>query len=311
MKPHKLFALVFFSLLTHSLFGQNQREQLQQLNSQLRNSPVFLQAALREKIIAVVLTMNPKPTIPDSVILAEGGAEYAFKHAQNISDFSDAAKQYEKALLIAPWLAVDYFNCGVAHEKAGENKEAILNFNFYLMASPGANDAQDVKKRIGGLQYVMQKAVEEKEKAEKEANSPEAKLDKFLTSLDGRVWKCDHSYVKNTVGGREWTDSYVGHTYIAIKGYNISYFSIYKDYQTDDGDRHQIQNVDYDPNMKPDWTATLTGYQFNGDLTSHPPITTESNIFTISTNGQSINNEKIATWDGGSQKSTVHFIRMN
>ena len=131
------------------------RDRLQQLIVQLRKAPD--DGALRGKIIALALTLNPKPATPDAVTMAEGGAEYAFKNAKANSDFSDAAKQYEKALLLAPWLAADYFNCGVAHEKAGENKEAVRSFKFYLLAAPEADDAQAVKKRIGGLQYAEQK----------------------------------------------------------------------------------------------------------------------------------------------------------
>jgi protein phosphatase/serine/threonine-protein kinase len=175
MKNYTLLALICFSLLTPSLFGQTNapanspRGQLQQLTAQLQNSPD--DEALREKIIALALTLNPKPATPDAATMAEGGAEYAFKNAQGNSDFSDAAKQYEKALLLAPWLAGDYFNCGVAHEKAGENKDAIRSFNFYLLAAPNADDAQAVKKRIGGLQYAAQKAeAQADEAARKEAD---------------------------------------------------------------------------------------------------------------------------------------------
>jgi tetratricopeptide (TPR) repeat protein len=164
----KIKVLVALALLISSLplFAQdtgtnvaavNPSDQLQQLTAQLQNSPD--DAALRGRIIALALTLNPKPATPDAVTMAEGAAEYAFKNAQTNSDFSDAAKQYEKALLLAPWLAADYFNCGVAHEKAGENKEAIRSFKFYLLAAPDADDATAVKKRIGGLQYAEEKIV--------------------------------------------------------------------------------------------------------------------------------------------------------
>jgi tetratricopeptide (TPR) repeat protein len=143
------------------------REQIQQLTLQLRQSPG--DQALRKKIIALALTMNPGPATPDDAIMAEGAAEYAFKNAKASSDFSDAAKQYEKALVLAPWLAADYFNCGVAHEKAGEIKEAIQSFSHYLLAAPDANDSLAVKKRIGGLQYAEQR--QSSAQAEKEAEA--------------------------------------------------------------------------------------------------------------------------------------------
>jgi tetratricopeptide (TPR) repeat protein len=185
MKRLVICAFVSFILVLPSLFGQTNapaRDQLQQLVAQLQQSPG--DQALREKIIALALTLNPKPATPDAVTMAEGAAEYAFKNAKSNSDFSDAAKQYERALLLAPWLAVDYFNCGVTHEKAGENKEAILSFNLYLLAAPNSDDALAVKKRIGGLQYAAQKA-------EEEANSTDSKWRKLLKSLDGIKWRHD------------------------------------------------------------------------------------------------------------------------
>jgi tetratricopeptide (TPR) repeat protein len=162
-----LYTVVVSCILTPFLFGQTDSsgDQLQQLITQLQQSPN--DQALREKIIALALTMNPKPPTPIAATQAEGAAEYAFVHAQNNADYSDAAKQYEKALLLAPWLAADYFNCGVAQEKAGELKEAILSFNLYLLAAPNADDAQAVNKRIGGLQYAMQKAKAQTEEAAK------------------------------------------------------------------------------------------------------------------------------------------------
>jgi tetratricopeptide (TPR) repeat protein len=173
MKRYVLCALIVLILVTPALVGQTNvpgsGDQLQQLTARLQQSPG--DQALREKIIALALTINPKPATPDAATMAEGAAEYAFKNAKANSDFSDAAKQYEKALVLAPWLAADYFNCGVAHEKAGENKEAIRSFNLYLLAAPNADDALAVKKRIGGLQYVAEKAEEQSKAAANEARA--------------------------------------------------------------------------------------------------------------------------------------------
>ena len=117
---------------------------------------------------------------------------------------------------MAPWLAADYFNCGVAHEKAGENKEAIRNFNLYVLAAPNADDAVAVEKRIGGLQYALQKAQDDANRPAKEAAVAEAagrEADEragFTNDLDGTV--SDHraelmwqrEYDRNK---RNWEDS--------------------------------------------------------------------------------------------------------
>ncbi len=107
MKTYASCALTGFVLVSSSLFGQTDaprsREQLQQLTTQSQQSPG--DGALREKIITLALMLNPRPATPDAATKAKGAAEHAFKHAETNSDFSDAAKQYEKALLRAPWLA--------------------------------------------------------------------------------------------------------------------------------------------------------------------------------------------------------------
>jgi tetratricopeptide (TPR) repeat protein len=190
----KLFLLVCALFAVAQLVAQDStsttlRDQLQQLTAQLQLSPS--DQGLREKIIALALTLNPRPATPDAATMAEGAAEYAFKNAKGNSDYSKAAKQYEKALLLAPWLAADYFNCGVAHEKAGENKEAIRSFNLYLLAAPNADDAFAVKKRIGGLQYATQEAEEQNSAAADAAKAEQAarlQAEAVYQGLDGGVW---------------------------------------------------------------------------------------------------------------------------
>jgi tetratricopeptide (TPR) repeat protein len=218
MKQYAIRVLAGIVLVAPSLFGQtnvpSSPEQLWQLTGELQKSPG--DQALREKIIALGLRMNPKPATPDDATMAEGAAEYAFKNAKVTSDYSDAAKQYEKALVLAPWLAADYFNCGVAHEKAGENKEAIRSFNLYLLAAPNADDAIAVKKRIGGLQYAAQKAEDEANRPANEAAARDAAAKDaderagFTDNRDGTVkdHKTGRTWQKDDDGDRRnWSDS--------------------------------------------------------------------------------------------------------
>ena len=127
--------------------------------AELKKSPA--DEALREKIVKQALAMDPKPKVPDDVALHEGAAEYALKNAKSVADFADAAQEYEKALLIAPWLAADYLACGAAYEKEGEFAPAIRCFKFYLLAAPDAPDAYEMRKRIGGLAYAAEKAAKD------------------------------------------------------------------------------------------------------------------------------------------------------
>ena len=303
MKIHALCALACFTLITPSLVAQtnasDSADQLHQLTTQLQESPG--DQALREKIIALALTLHPRPATPDATIMAEGAAEYAFKNAKVNSDFSDAAKQYEKALLLAPWLAADYFNCGVAHERAGENKDAIRNFSLYLLAAPNADDATAVKRRIGGLQYAAQKAANE-------ANSPEAKMEKFIENLDGGVWRVAHDSGNNM--GTLWADDdALGLCYLAVKGNKIGYNFYIVNADGTPGVYTHVRHYNYDPNIPPEWTATLIGKTFSGPI-NQALVTGSYEHFTISDNGQTITEEARYIYPSGSATATRTFERI-
>jgi tetratricopeptide (TPR) repeat protein len=181
--PAALLAFMLLFVLVSAANAQTPQQTLNQHLSDLQKNPNDY--ALREKIIRHVQTMKQKPAIPSEVIKHEGAAEYAFKNAKNESDYLDSAKEYEKALLIAPWLAIDYFNCGVAYEKAGQFKKAIAQFNLYLIAAPDAQDANAVLKRIGGLEYAAGKAGREPAAAPKKQNEYED----WLKKIDGRRYR--------------------------------------------------------------------------------------------------------------------------
>ena len=152
--------------------------QLQQSIAELQKSPD--DQALREKIIKLALTLDPKPAVPPQVDELIGAATYAFKNAKSEADFADAAESYQKALLLAPWVADYYFNLGIAQEKSGKLDEAIGSFNFYLMATPEAKDAKEVRERIGGLKYALEKkskALAEQQQREQTARAEQQRRD--------------------------------------------------------------------------------------------------------------------------------------
>jgi hypothetical protein len=68
-------ALLLISGLLGQTNAQSPSDQVQQLTAQLQKSPD--DEALREKIIALALTLKAKPSTPDTAIMAEGAAEYA------------------------------------------------------------------------------------------------------------------------------------------------------------------------------------------------------------------------------------------
>ena len=109
MKSH-IFCLLVAGVVSQTVFfafGQSDSNiapsaQLQQSIAELQKSPG--DQALREKIIKLALTADPKPVVPSQVDELIGAATYAFKNAKSEADFADAAESYQKALLLAPWV---------------------------------------------------------------------------------------------------------------------------------------------------------------------------------------------------------------
>ena len=170
--------------------AQSPQQTLNQYVADLQKTPGDY--ALREKIIRHVQAMKPAPAVPIEAEKFEGRAEFAIKSANTEADFLDAAKEYEKALLTAPWVPAYYFNQGIAFEKAGKLKEAKRSFEMYLLAAPNAQDARDVRKRIAGLEYAIEKLAKE--------SSPAAMTEKkrqeegaFLKKIDGARYKYHYS----------------------------------------------------------------------------------------------------------------------
>lgn len=181
-----IFLCIAFAALTWTVAqmaqAQSPQETLNQFVAELQKSPN--DHARREKIIRHVQTMSPAPTLPLEAERYEGRAEFAVKNARNEADFLDAALEYGKALLVAPWVGPYYFNQGIAYEKAGKLQDAKRSFGYYLLAEPSAKDAREVRKRIAGLEFAIERAARGPGPA---AVVPEANpFQELLRKMDGR-----------------------------------------------------------------------------------------------------------------------------
>ena len=108
--------------------------------------------ALREKIIKTAVGMKPAPAIPEDAERSVVRGTSFFQKATDGAGYKKAIAEFEAATNSAPWLALAYYNLGVAQEKAGLYKEALQSLKFYLMAAPDAKNARDVKNKIYALE---------------------------------------------------------------------------------------------------------------------------------------------------------------
>jgi tetratricopeptide (TPR) repeat protein len=190
-----ILGLVILAVLATATYAESPREQLQQMTKQLQKSPN--DSALREKIIKLAQEIKPAPAVPEEAERFEGRAQFAFKNAKSPADYMDAAKEYEKAIAVAPWVPGYYSDLCTIYEKAEKYAEAKKNCGFFLASSPSAQDASDVRKRIAGLEFAMEKVSIKKT----EENSPEVRAAKerdrdkaLLRSLDGARYSYEETY---------------------------------------------------------------------------------------------------------------------
>jgi len=123
-------------------------------------SPAASQAIerIRDAIFNVIRNVDPPPAVPDEATAFEGRAEAA----NNVRDYADAAEAYRQAIRAAPWVPRLYYNRAVVLERTGDTQGTIAHLTHYIHAAPGADDATDVKKKIAGLQYLVEKEAREK-----------------------------------------------------------------------------------------------------------------------------------------------------
>jgi tetratricopeptide (TPR) repeat protein len=163
-----LFVLAFSFILISSAQAQSSQQTLNQYVADLQKNPNDY--ALREKIIKHVQTMKPAPAVPEEAKRNLVRGKAAFKGAKETRDFQDAADEFKKALLYAPWLAEGYYNLGVTQDKAGQYDDAMKNLKFYLIAAPKAPDAEKVKELVYEIEYRKEKAVKDKEATARKAS---------------------------------------------------------------------------------------------------------------------------------------------
>lgn len=163
--------------------AETPREQLNQMVEQLQRTPG--DNALREKIIKLGATLKPSPALPDAAISFEGRAQFAFKSAKSEGDFLTAAREYEKAVAIAPWVPGYYTDLCTIYEKAGKFEDAKRHCGFYLSGLADPGQITDVKRRIAGLEFGIEQANSPQARAEREREE----FANFLRQNEGAVFK--------------------------------------------------------------------------------------------------------------------------
>ncbi|HEY2846374.1 MAG TPA: hypothetical protein VGI80_01070, partial [Pyrinomonadaceae bacterium] len=105
-----MMAIVLLLVLGTPGLAQNSdpTKELQQLLSKFQSDQNDQQ--LRESILKLVATMNPRPAVPDECRRHMVRGEAAFKSATPDSGYSDAVTEFRQAADAAPWFGDAYYN---------------------------------------------------------------------------------------------------------------------------------------------------------------------------------------------------------
>lgn len=190
--------LLLIVVCDHALAAQpDYRASLKASVAQLAQDPA--DDLLRTQVIDIAREIKPAPAVPAEVPRREGKAEYFVAHAAGAEDYLNAVKEYDAAIVLAPWLARLYRGRAAVLEMVGDNQGAIRDYNWYLLAAPAAADAEAVNTKIGMLQAASEQAAAKK----KEDSRIQERMDAVMTMLAGnfREISCRMEAGTNGVGG--------------------------------------------------------------------------------------------------------------
>lgn len=174
----------------------NAQDMLNQYVTNLQSNPS--DTALREKIIALTLTMNPPPEVSAEARRHLSRGVAAVEDAKSADDFKDACNEFQQATTLAPWLANGYRNLAIAQDKAGMYDEALTSLRLYLLTRPSSTDAdwaEDLKSKVEYRKERIAKAKEEENSPQAVAAREQKSFEDLLRKIDGRRYSYKYPYM--------------------------------------------------------------------------------------------------------------------
>ena len=170
----KLLILLFGMLmLTNVVCAESPVEQLlKQMVEQLQKNPT--DNALREKIIKLAQTITPAPAVPDEATNTRGAGSLpsAMQSRQPIiSTLPKSTKRPSPPRRGCRVITPTYARFTGKRRSSLRRRRAVSSS---LQSSPSALDASDVRKRVAGLEFAIEKVSKQKNQGEE-----------FIKKLDG------------------------------------------------------------------------------------------------------------------------------
>jgi len=123
--------------------------------AQLQKTPE--DSEVRKAIFKVAAGLKSLPALPDEALRHEGRGNAAFKNAKDVEGFIAAAREFEAASLIAPWVPGYYSDMCSAYLKGGALAEARRSCWLYSLALTDEKEVREAKLRYAEVEYEAQR----------------------------------------------------------------------------------------------------------------------------------------------------------
>jgi hypothetical protein len=160
----------------------NPQQTFNQYVADLQSNPNDI--PLREKIIALALTMPTPPEVPVDAKRHMSRGVAAVEDAKTPDDFKDACNEFQQATMLAPWMANGYRNLAIAQDKAGLYDESLASLRLYLLTKPSPSDAEWAEDLKSKVEYRKEKAAKESS-PQVIATRQQNEYEQWLKKIDG------------------------------------------------------------------------------------------------------------------------------
>lgn len=115
---------------------------------------------VRERYLAALAALGTLPGVPDDAQRRMVRGKVLFQEAKSKADYDAAIDEMLKAIEIAPWWDLAYFNASLALEGAGQFRDGARFLRLYLHAAPNSPDAAAARTRMFEMDFKADRANE-------------------------------------------------------------------------------------------------------------------------------------------------------
>lgn len=199
MKSISQILIIVLLALAASASAQSPREQFQAAVAAYQQNTT---EANVEKLAGLYKQVTPPPAVPEQAEFhAQKGAAFA-RLAKTPADFERAAKEFQAAINIAPWISEYHYNLAICYKSAEQFNPALASLRFAQILAHDEKARRDTLGLRAEIEAAQEMAASQKVERDKVAAAAVRKAQEqtdgkpLLDSLEGAIF--DHCNERNT-----------------------------------------------------------------------------------------------------------------